>query len=259
MMEQPTVSKTGIILKTAQEIETIRHAGKLLRECLNLVRQATAERVRTRDLDQIAYDFIIKAGAKPAFKGYRGYPATLCISVNEEVVHGIPNNRRLKSGDIVSVDCGLIWEGFIADSAVTIPVGEIPEKIQKLLKVTEESLYLGIEQARAGNHVQDISRAVQEHCESHGFSVVRDLVGHGVGKHLHEEPQVPNFVSKDKGARLEPGMVIAIEPMINAGVYQVKSKSDGWTIVTADKAPSAHFEHTVAVTANGPLILTDGK
>lgn len=258
-LEQPTVGKTGIIIKTAQEIETIREAGRLLRQCLNLVKEATAERVRTRDLDQIAFDFITRVGGKPAFKGYRGYPATLCISVNEEVVHGIPNNRRLKAGDIVSVDCGLVWNGLIADSALTIAVGDIDPRTQELMKVTEESLYLGIEQARVGNYVQDISRAVQEHVESHGFSVVRDLVGHGVGKQLHEEPQVPNFVSQDKGARLEPGMVIAIEPMVNLGTFKVKSKSDGWTIITADKAPSAHYEHTVAITADGPLILTDGK
>jgi methionyl aminopeptidase len=255
----PKTQFNGIILKTANEIEIIRHGGKLLRECLQLVREATKERVRTKDLDQLAYDFIVKAGGKPAFKGYRGYPATLCISVNEEVVHGIPNNRRLKSGDIVSVDCGLVWEGFIADSAITIPVGTVDERTQKLLRVTEESLYLGIEQAKPGNYVGDISRAVQEHVEMHGFSVVRDLVGHGVGRNLHEEPQVPNFVGKDKGAKLEPGMVIAIEPMVNAGGFQVRSKSDGWTIVTLDKAPSAHYEHTVAVTANGPMILTDGK
>lgn len=249
----------GIILKTAKEIEIIREAGRMLKECLRLVREATAERVRTKDLDQLAYDYIISKGGKPAFKGYRGYPATLCVSVNEEVVHGIPNNRRLKSGDIVSVDCGFVWEGLIADSATTIAVGEIDEKTQKLLKVTEESLYLGIEQARPGNYVQDISRAVQEHVESHGFSVVRDLVGHGVGRDLHEEPQVPNFVSADRGARLEPGMVIAIEPMVNAGTYEVHSKRDGWTIVTKDKGYSAHFEHTVAITNNGPMILTNGE
>lgn len=252
-------TKSGIIIKTANEIEIIREAGKLLRQCLQLVREATVERVRTKDLDQLAYDFIVSHGGRPAFKGYRGYPATLCVSVNEEVVHGIPNNRRLKSGDIVSVDCGLAWQGFIADSAITIAVGDIEPNVQKLLKVTEESLYLGIEQARPGNYVQDISRAVQEHCESHGFSVVRDLVGHGVGKDLHEEPNVPNYVSKDKGAKLEVGMVIAIEPMVNTGTFEVVSKRDGWTIVTLDKGHSAHFEHTVAITSNGPLILTDGK
>lgn len=252
-------TKNGVILKTANEIELIREGGKLLRQCLNLVREAAVERVRTKDLDQIAYDFIVAQGGRPAFKGYRGFPATLCISVNEEVVHGIPNNRRLKAGDVVSVDCGLAWQGFIADSAITIAVGEIAPNHQKLMKITEESLYLGIAQAKVGNYVQDISRAVQEHCESHGFSVVRDLVGHGVGRDLHEEPQVPNFVSKDKGAKLEAGMVIAIEPMVNTGSYEVVSKRDGWTIVTVDKGYSAHYEHTVAITSNGPLILTDGK
>ncbi|MFN8613488.1 MAG: type I methionyl aminopeptidase [Vulcanimicrobiota bacterium] len=252
-------TKSGIVLKTANEIELIREGGKLLRQCLNLVREAAVERVRTKDLDQLAYDFIVAHGGRPAFKGYRGFPATLCISVNEEVVHGIPNNRRLKAGDVVSVDCGLAWQGFIADSAITIAVGEITPNHQKLMKVTEESLYLGIAQAKVGNYVQDISRAVQEHCESNGFSVVRDLVGHGVGRDLHEEPQVPNFVSKDKGAKLEAGMVIAIEPMVNTGTFEVVSKRDGWTIVTVDKGFSAHYEHTVAITNNGPLILTDGN
>lgn len=253
------MSSNGIILKTAREIETIREAGKLLRQCLMLVREAAQERVRTKELDALAYDFIVKHGGKPAFKGYRGFPATLCISVNEEVVHGIPNNRRLKAGDIASVDCGFILDGFIADSAITIPVGQQTPLVEKLLKVTEESLYLGIDQARPGNYVHDISKAIQEHVESHGFSIVRDLVGHGVGRELHEEPQVPNFVSKERGARLEPGMVIAIEPMVNAGTYKVKVKSDGWTMITADKAYSAHFEHTVAITNNGPMILTNGE
>lgn len=252
-------TKNGIILKTANEIEIIKAGGKMLRQCLNLVREACVERVRTKDLDQLAYDFIVSHGGRPAFKGYRGYPATLCISVNEEVVHGIPNNRRLKSGDVVSVDCGFAWMGFIADSAITIAVGDIAPNHQKLMKVTEEALYLGIAQAQLGNYVQDISRAIQEHCESNGFSVVRDLVGHGVGKDLHEEPQVPNFVSKDKGAKLEAGMVIAIEPMVNTGTYEVVSKRDGWTIVTVDKGCSAHFEHTVAITNNGPMILTNGE
>ncbi len=252
-------TKSGIILKTANEIEIIREGGRLLRQCLNLVREAAVERMRTKDLDQLAFDFIVSNGGRPAFKGYKGFPATLCISLNEEVVHGIPNNRRLKAGDVVSVDCGLAWQGFIADSAITIAVGEITDNHKKLMKVTEEALYLGIAQAQAGNYVQDISRAVQEHCETNGFSVVRDLVGHGVGKDLHEEPQVPNFVSKDKGAKLEAGMVIAIEPMVNTGTYEVVSKRDGWTIVTVDKGYSAHYEHTVAITSNGPLILTDGK
>ena len=252
-------AKPGIILKTANEIEIIRAGGRLLHQCLQLVREAAVERVRTKDLDQLAYDFIISHGGKPTFKGYHGFPASLCVSVNEEVVHGIPNNRRLKSGDIVSVDCGFTWHGYIADSTTTIAVGIIEPKIEKLLKVTEESLYLGIAQAQAGNYVQDISRAVQEHVESHGFSVVRDLVGQGVGQDLDEEPQVPNYVSKDRGAKLEPGMVIAIEPMINTGTYEVATKRDGWTIVTLDKGYSAHFEHTVAITNNGPMILTNGE
>lgn len=255
-MKKPAKS---IILKSRQEIETIRAAGRILFGSLQAVREAVKEKVRTRDLDALAEAYIRERGGKPAFKGYRGFPATLCISVNEEVVHGIPNGYRIQPGDILSVDCGVVFEGLIADSATTIPVGEIKPDIQKLLKVTEESLHLGIAQARPGNYVGDISKAVQEYVEAHGFSVVRDLVGHGVGHSMHEEPQVPNFVSSDRGARLEEGMVIAIEPMVNMGTYQVSVKKDGWTIVTGDKRHSAHFEHTVAITSNGPEILTNGE
>lgn len=253
------MSQTQIIFKTAKEIETIRQAGRILHSCLAMVREAAIERVRTRELDAMAEEFIRKHGGTPAFKGYHGFPATLCISINEEVVHGIPNNRRLKSGEIVSVDCGVVWEGFIADSATTIAVGDVEPGILDLLKVTEESLYLGIAQAQIGNHVKSISEAVQTHVEAHGYSVVRDLVGHGVGKSMHEEPQVPNFVSSEPGALLEAGMVIAIEPMVNAGGFQVNVKKDRWTIVTTDRKWSAHFEHTVAITKNGPDILTNGK
>ena len=253
------MNQSPIIIKTAKEIETIREAGRILHGCLALVREAAVERIRTRELDALAEEYIRKHGATPAFKGYQGFPATLCISINEEVVHGIPNNRRLRAGDVASVDCGVVWQGYIADSATTIAVGEIDEATSKLLKVTEESLYLGIAQAKAGNYVRDISQAVQEHVEKQGFSVVRALVGHGVGKSIHEEPQVPNFVSDDKGARLDPGMVIAIEPMVNAGTFHVHVKKDRWTIVTDDKKSSAHYEHTVAITNNGPDILTDGK
>jgi methionyl aminopeptidase len=253
------VSQTKIILKTAKEVETIRQAGRILHGCQQLVRAAAVERIRTRELDAMAEEYIRKNGGVPAFKGYHGFPASLCISVNEEVVHGIPNNRRLKSGDVVSVDCGVIWEEFIADAAITLAIGEIDETHKKLMQITEESLYLGIAQAQSGNHVHAISAAVQEHVEKHGFSIVRDLVGHGVGRSMHEEPQVPNFVSEEKGALLEPGMVIAIEPMVNVGGYQVNVKKDRWTIITTDRKYSAHFEHTVAITKNGPDILTNGK
>ena len=252
-------TQTKIILKTAREIETIREGGRILHGCLQLVRSAALERIRTRDLDAMAEEYIRKHGATPAFKGYHGFPASLCISVNEEVVHGIPNGRRLKSGDVVSVDCGVIWDGFVADSATTIAVGELDEVSSRLLKVTEESLYLGIAQAQVGNHVRHISKAVQDYVEGHGFSVVRDLVGHGVGRSMHEEPQVPNFVNEDKGALLEAGMVIAIEPMINIGAFAVHVKKDRWTVVTKDKKASAHYEHTVAITKNGPDILTNGR
>ncbi len=248
-----------INLKSEREIGIIREAGEILHGVLKLVEDACKEKVRTRDLDAMAEQFIVSRGATPAFKGYKGFPASLCISINEEVVHGIPGPRRIKSGDIVSVDCGVRYKGYIADSALTIPVGDVSTDVQKLLKVTEEALYLGIDKARPGNFVRDISQAVQTHVEKHGFSVVRELVGHGVGREMHEEPQVPNYVTDSKGARLEPGMVIAIEPMVNLGVYHVTMLSDKWTIVTLDRQPSAHFEHTIAVTENGPQILTNGQ
>ncbi|MEW6277376.1 MAG: type I methionyl aminopeptidase [Candidatus Eremiobacterota bacterium] len=246
-----------IQLKSEREITIIREAGKILAGVLRLVHDSCKEKVRTRDLDALAEEYITSRGGYPAFKGYRGFPASLCISINEEVVHGIPGPRRVKSGDIVSVDCGVRFEGYIADSALTIPVGEISPEVQKLLDITREALYLGIDQARPGNYVRDISKAVQTHVERHGFTVVRDLVGHGVGRDMHEEPQVPNYVTETRGARLEPGIVIAIEPMVNLGVHHVTMLSDKWTIVTLDRKPSAHFEHTVAITENGPQILTN--
>lgn len=248
-----------IQLKTEREIELIRQAGHILHGALGLVRQACAAKVKTKELDQLAEEFILERGGRPAFKGYQGFPGTLCISVNEEVVHGIPGSRRLKPGDIVSVDCGVIWEGYVADSAVTIPIGDIDEKTALLLKVTEESLFMGIEQARAGNYVRDISQVVQEHVEKHGFSVVRELVGHGVGREMHEDPQIPNYVTAQRGPKLNEGLVIAIEPMVNVGGCEVRLKRDRWTIETMDRSMSAHFEHTVAVTKNGPEILTAGR
>jgi methionyl aminopeptidase len=248
-----------IQLKTEREIELIRLAGDILHGALKLVREACAAKVKTRELDQLAEEFILERGGRPAFKGYQGFPGTLCISVNEEVVHGIPGNRRLKSGDIVSVDCGVIWEGFVADSAVTIPIGDVDESTALLLRVTEESLYKGIEQARAGNYVRDISQPIQEWVEKHGFSVVRELVGHGVGREMHEDPQIPNYVTAQRGPKLNEGLVIAIEPMVNVGGCEVRLKRDRWTIETMDRSMSAHFEHTVAVTKNGPEILTAGR
>lgn len=248
-----------IKLKSEREIEAIQQAGRILKGALALVEERCVPGVTTAELDREAEDFIRSQGAQPAFKGYRGFPGTLCISVNEEVVHGIPGRRKIRDGDIVSLDCGVIWDGYIADSAVTIPVGPVADDIRKLLDVTREALFLGIDQARPGNFVRDISRAVQEHVEKHGFTVVRELVGHGVGYAMHEEPQVPNYVTGQKGAKLEPGLVIAIEPMVNLGKSEVLMLDDHWTIVTRDRKPSAHFEHTVAVTKNGPRILTNGE
>lgn len=248
-----------IQLKTEREIELIRCAGDILHGALKLVREACAAKVKTRELDLLAEEFILERGGRPAFKGYQGFPGTLCISVNDEVVHGIPGSRRLKGGDIVSVDCGVIWEGYVADSAVTIAIGDIDEKTATLLKVTEESLYKGIEQARAGNYVRDISQPIQEWVEKHGFSVVRELVGHGVGREMHEDPQIPNYVTAQRGPKLNEGLVIAIEPMVNIGGCEVHLKRDRWTIATMDGSMSAHFEHTIAVTKNGPEILTAGR
>jgi len=212
--------------------------------------------VTTRELDQITEDVILARGALPAFKGYRGYPASLCASINEQVVHGIPNQRRLEQGDIVSLDVGASLNGYFGDAAITLPVGTVDPEAEHLLKVTEQALTLGIEQARKGNRLFDISFAVQSWVESHGFSVVRDFVGHGIGKSLHEEPQIPNFGAPHQGPRLEEGMVFALEPMVNEGTYEVKILSDGWTVVTADRKRSAHFEHTIAVTDSDPEILT---
>jgi methionyl aminopeptidase len=248
-----------IQLKTEKEIELIRTGGEILAGALKLVREACHPNVKTIELDQMAEEYILERGGRPAFKGYQGFPGTLCISVNEEVVHGIPGNRKLKSGDIVSVDCGVVWEGFVADSATTIPVGDIDEETSSLLTVTEESLYKAIDQARVGNYVRDISQVVQEWVEKHGFSVVRELVGHGVGREMHEDPQIPNYVTAQRGPKLKEGLVIAIEPMVNVGGCEVRLKRDRWTIETLDRSKSAHFEHTVAVTKDGPQILTAGK
>jgi len=204
----------------------------------------------------LAEEYIKRHGGIPAFKGYRGYPRSLCVSVNEEVVHGIPGKRRLKEGDIVSLDLGVLMDGYYGDAAITVPVGKVSELAKKLIKVTEEALYRGIEMARPGNRLSDISHAIQTHVEKAGFSVVREFVGHGIGKQLHEEPQVPNFGPPNRGPRLEPGMVLAIEPMVNTGTWEVRILPNGWTVVTADGGLSAHFEHTVAITDNGPEILS---
>lgn len=243
-------------LKTPAEIEKMRVAGKLLREVFNELDRAVEPGISTAELDRIARKLIEDGGARPAFLGYHGFPATLCTSVNEEVVHGIPNDSALVDGDIVSVDCGLVLDGFYADSATTYPVGDISPKAEKLLRVTRESLYKAIDQMHVGTHIGTVSHAVQKHAEAAGFSIVRDYTGHGIGRAMHEAPQVPNFGNPGAGFKLMAGLVLAIEPMVNIGTHRTKTLADGWTVVTLDSALSAHFEHTIAVTEDGPVILT---
>lgn len=236
-----------IYLKTVEEIELMRHAAQIVSQTLGLVGREIKEGVTLRRLDKLAEEFIRDNKGTPVFKGYNGFPASLCLSLNEAVVHGIPNDTALKSGDIISVDCGVKKEGFIGDHAFTFCCGEISEAVRDLVKVTKECLYLGIEQARVGNRVGDISFAIQQHAEQHGYGVVRELVGHGLGKHLHEKPEVPNYGKRGSGPKIQNGLTIAIEPMINLGKKEVTQLNDGWTIVTADRKPSAHFEHDIAV------------
>jgi methionyl aminopeptidase len=248
----------AIMIKTPQEIEKMRRSGRVVREVLEHVRKFVKAGASTQDLENAAADKMQELGAKPAFKGYRGYPCVLCTSVNEEVVHGIPSAKRvLKDGDIVSLDTGVIIDGYYGDSATTIAVGaKVPERTKKLLEVTRISLERGIEAVKPGATLGDVGAAVQEVVEAEGFSVVRDFVGHGIGTRLHEDPQVPNFGRRGQGQKLREGMVIAIEPMVNAGGPDVQVLKDGWTAVTQDGSLSAHFEHTVAVTARGAEILT---
>lgn len=245
-----------IELKNANQLNRIRKAGRIVAETLALMRELAKPGITTLELDRKAEEYIRAQGAIPAFKGYNGFPATLCTSVNEQVVHGIPSLRYLESGDIISIDCGALIDGYFGDAAVTLPIGEVGEDLQKLLRVTEESLMWGIAQAKLGNRLYDVSYAVQTHVEANGFSVVRDYVGHGIGRAMHEDPQIPNFGKPGRGPRLEVGMALAIEPMVNMGTYEVQTLKDHWTVVTKDSRPSAHFEHTVAITENGPEILT---
>lgn len=246
-----------IILKSERELKYLYDAGQLVAKTHQEVAKALRPGATTWDLDQAAEKFILKNQAKPAFKGYNGFPASICASINEEVVHGIPSRlRQVKSGDIISVDIGAIVNDYVGDAAVTLPVGEIDQEVQKLLDVTQESLHKGIEQALIGNRLSDISHAVQTCAEKNGFSVVRDFVGHGIGRQMHEEPQIPNFGPPGRGPRLKAGMALAIEPMVNMGTYEVETLLDNWTVVTKDKKWSAHFEHTIAVTEEGPWILT---
>lgn len=245
-----------IVYRSQAEIERMRAANQLVAEILAALEAAVAPGVSTADLDALAEKLTRDAGALPAFKGYRGYPSTLCASVNEQVVHGIPSARPLGDGDIVSLDIGVKLQGYFGDSAVTVPVGTIGDRTAQLLAVTRESLEKAIAEVRVGRRLSDIGHAVQAHVEAHGFSVVREFVGHGIGEQLHEDPQVPNYGAPGRGPKLAEGMVLAIEPMVAMGRPDVRVLSDGWTAVTRDGSLAAHFEHTVAVTADGPLVLT---
>jgi methionyl aminopeptidase len=245
-----------IVCKSPGQIEQMREANALVAGVLAELAAMVRPGATTHDLDVLAERLVREGGAEPAFKGYRGYPATLCASVNEQVVHGIPSARKLAEGDILSLDMGVRLNGFYGDSAITVPVGRISEETKALLRVTQEALELGIAQVRIGGRISDIGHAIQTHVEGHGYSVVREFVGHGIGASLHEEPQIANYGEPGRGPRLAEGMVLAIEPMVNMGRPAVKVLADGWTAVTRDGSLSAHFEHTVAVTKNGPLVLT---
>ena len=250
-----------IVLRSRQEIELIRAACQIVAEVLQRLVEVVAPGVSTAELDALAEKWTRERGAVPAFKGYnvggRVYPSSLCVSINEEVVHGMPSPKRiLQTGDIVGLDYGAVYKGYYGDSAVTVAVGAVSDDAERLMRVTRESLYCGIDSMHVGNRIRDISAAIQKHAESHGYGVVRDFVGHGIGQRLHEEPQVPNYVGAGQNPRLKEGMVLAIEPMVCEGTYEVEVLQDGWTAVTRDRRLAAHFEHSVAVTANGPEILT---
>ncbi|MGH9412321.1 MAG: type I methionyl aminopeptidase [Terriglobales bacterium] len=249
-----------IARRTQAELEKMHRSGQVLHAVLQRVHAAVRPGVSTWDLEEVADTAMRELGATSAFRGYHGYPCVLCVSVNEQVIHGIPSRKRaLRAGEIVSLDCGVVVDGYYSDHAVTVMVGDaeaVPAPSRKLLQVTQQALQAGIEQARAGNHLGDISHAVQSHADAAGFGIVREFVGHGIGTHLHEDPQVPNFGAAGSGPKLRPGMVLAIEPMFNLGGPGVSVLADGWTAVTTDGEASAHFEHTVAVTDNGPWVLT---
>ena len=252
------MNEDRIVRKSPEQIEKMRHSGRMVRQVLDHVKQLVRPGATTMDLEKAADKMIADLGAKPAFKGYYGYPCVLCTSINEEIVHGIPSEKRvMKPGDIVSIDCGVVYDGYYGDAAISVPVGEtVSGEVKKLLEVTEASLYKGIEQVKIGNTIGHVGAAIQKHVESAGFSVVREFVGHGIGTKLHEAPQIPNFGKKGQGAELTEGMVLAIEPMVNTGRPEAKVLSDKWTAVTVDGSYSAHFEHCVAVTKQGPVILT---
>jgi len=245
-----------ITCKSERELMYMREAGKVAAEALAKLASAVRPGVTTKELDRLAEEYIRSCGARPAFKGLYGFPATICSSVNEEVVHGIPGLRKLENGDIISIDIGTEVNGYFGDSAVTLPVGIVSDEALRLIKVTEESFYAGIAKARVGNRLSDISSAIQKYVEDRGFSVVRDYVGHGIGSSMHEEPQVPNFGKPGRGPRLQAGMTLAIEPMVNMGTYEVRTLPDNWTVVTKDRKLSSHFEHTIAITDSEPEVLT---
>ncbi len=245
-----------VTIKTPQELEVLRRSGKVLARITEELKKNVRSGIRTEEINKRAEELIGIFKAQPAFKGYKGFPASVCVSLNQEVVHGIPGKRIIQDGDVVSVDIGIIFENYFTDTAFTVGVGRIDEKRKHLLFVTENALYKGIEQARPGNHLSDISFAVQSFVEANGLSIVRDFVGHGIGIELHEEPEVPNYGLPHAGPILKEGMVLAIEPMVNLGTWKIKILEDGWTVVTEDGQPSAHFEHTVAITQQGPEILT---
>jgi methionyl aminopeptidase len=253
---QRGISPSMIIVKSSREIDLLRKSNSIVAEVIRELSMRIAPGVATLELDQQAERIIRSRGAVPAFKGYRGFPASICVSINEEVVHGIPGQRKLIEGDIVSLDVGVILNGYYGDAAITLPVGKVDQEARHLLEVTQKALSFGIEKARVRNRLFDISYAIQLWVESHGFSVVRDFVGHGIGRDLHEEPQIPNFGPPHQGPRLEKGMVFALEPMVNEGTHEVKVLSDGWTVVTADRKRSAHFEHTIAITDGEAEILS---
>lgn len=245
-----------IPLKSEKDLEYLRASGKILSSVIKEVRKIIKPGITTNEIDRLAESLILENNAQPAFKGYKGFPATACISINEEIVHGIPSERKLVEGDIVSIDLGVNFCGYFSDSAVTLAVGKIEAKRKKLIDVAKRSLELGIKEARPGNHLSDISSSIQKYVENNGFSVVRQFVGHGIGSNLHEEPEIPNFGRPGEGPLLKDGMVLAIEPMINMGTWEAEILSNGWTAVTKDDLPSAHFEHTVAITKKGNEILT---
>ncbi len=245
-----------VILKQRSEIEKIRASNLIVAEILTELKERVQEGVTTLELDHLSEELVLKKGAKPAFKGYRGYPFSLCASINEQVIHGLPSERVLREGDMVGLDFGVYYHGYYGDAALTVPVGKISSEAALLLEATEASLTRAIHEATVGNRLGDISAAVQTHVEAEGFSVVKDFVGHGIGRDLHEDPQIPNYGVKGRGVALKAGMVLAIEPMVNAGTYKIRMLADGWTAVTADGRLSAHFEHTVAITDHGPEILS---